>query len=64
MTTNRTVRPKRTAKQPREFRGETPLGKVLIAGMRDVVRHARGEIDLPTREFPRPSTKRSTNKAG
>jgi len=58
MTTNRTVRPKRTAKQPGQFRGETPLGKKLIAGMRDVVRHVRGEIDLPCREVPTRSTKR------
>jgi hypothetical protein len=40
------------------------LGKQLIAGMRDVVRHVRGEIDLPTREFTKRSKKRSTNSAG
>jgi putative transcriptional regulator len=49
MTTSRTERPKQTAKQPRHFRGETPLGRQLIAGMRDVARHIRGEIDLPSR---------------
>jgi hypothetical protein len=64
MTTSRTVKPKRTAKQPRQFRGETPLGRALIAGMRDVLRHVRGEIDLPTREFPKRFAKRSTNSAG
>jgi hypothetical protein len=64
MTTNRSAKPKRTAKQPRHFRGETPLGKQLIAGMRDAVRHVHGEIDLPSREFPTRFTKRSSDSAG
>jgi hypothetical protein len=63
MTTSRSGITKRTAKQPRQFRGETPLGRMLIAGMRDVVRHVRGEIDLPSREFPKRSTKRSSDSA-
>jgi len=63
MTTSRTVRPRRNAKQTRHFRGETPLGRQLIAGMRDVARHVRGEIDLPSREFPKRSTKRSSDSA-
>jgi hypothetical protein len=61
MTASRSGKPKLTAKQPRQFCGETPLGKALIAGMRDVLRHVRGEIDLPSREFPRPFTKRSND---
>jgi len=55
MTTTRTARPKRSAKGPRQFRGETPLGRRLIAGMRDVARHVRGEIDLPSRTVAIPA---------
>jgi putative transcriptional regulator len=33
----------------KKFDGETPLGRQLIRGMRQAVRHARGEIKLRTR---------------
>ena len=32
----------------------TPLGKELIAALEEVLAHARGEIDLPTRDFEVP----------
>jgi len=35
---------KRTA-----FQGDTPLGKQIIQGLRLAVRHAKGEVGLPTR---------------
>ena len=31
------------------FQGDTPLGKQIIQGLRLAVRHAKGEIKLPTR---------------
>lgn len=37
--------------------GETPLGRKFIAGMRDVVRHVRGEIDLPIRTAVSPEAR-------
>ena len=55
MTTSRSARPKRNAKQPRHFSGETPLGRRLIAEMRDVARHVHGEIDLPSRTVAVPA---------
>ena len=31
------------------FQGDTPLGKQIIQGLRLAVRHAKGEVELPTR---------------
>ncbi len=43
-------RPRKTiTRKGEEFRGDTVLGKQIIQGLRLAVRHARGEIKLPTR---------------
>ena len=56
MTRTMTKRPKPATRRARQFHGETPLGRQLIRAMRQVVRHVRGEIQLPTRyvEVPDP----------
>lgn len=36
-------------RKQKPFQGDTPLGKQIIQGLRLAVRHARGEVKLPTR---------------
>lgn len=38
-----------SSRKRKEFRGDTPLGRQVIQGLRLAVRHAKGEVELPTR---------------
>src|SRR4249920_967052 len=37
-------------------RKSTPVGRAVIAGLKEAVAHARGEIKLPTREYEVPGS--------
>ncbi len=52
------TKPKKSTKSKKskaEYKGETPLGKALIAGLKEIIAHKQGKIVLPTYEYHPPS---------
>ena len=44
----------KSKKSRTEYKGETPLGKALIAGLKEIVAHKQGKITLPSYEYHPP----------